>query len=109
VVDGSETLFPILKGLPERFFLIKPAEPGGAVEVISVNGQLNPVVDIRPGEMQFWRGTRLDRHLPARRSDPHGYVAVLGTFRKRADAQAIMRRVNAAVVGLLGAALYDPV
>ncbi|WP_044588441.1 chromate efflux transporter [Bradyrhizobium sp. LTSPM299] len=29
-------------------------------------------------------------------------------FRKRADAQAIMRGVNAAVVGLLGAALYNP-
>ena len=31
------------------------------------------------------------------------------TFRKRADAQAMMRGVNAAVVGLLGAALYNPV
>jgi chromate transporter len=31
------------------------------------------------------------------------------TFRRRADAQAIMRGVNAAVVGLLGAALYNPV
>ena len=31
------------------------------------------------------------------------------TFRKRAEAQAIMRGVNAAVVGLLGAALYSPV
>jgi chromate transporter len=30
------------------------------------------------------------------------------TFRKRADAQAVMRGVNAAVVGLLGAALYNP-
>jgi suppressor of ftsI len=55
VVDGSETLFPILQGLPERFFLIKHAEPGGGREVISVNGQMNPVVEIRPGEMQFWR------------------------------------------------------
>jgi suppressor of ftsI len=55
VVDGSETLFPILKDLPERFFLIKHAEPGGGREVISLNGQMNPVVEIRPGEMQFWR------------------------------------------------------
>jgi len=55
VVDGSETLFPILKDLPERFLLIKHAEPGGGREVISINGQLNPVVEIRPGEMQFWR------------------------------------------------------
>jgi FtsP/CotA-like multicopper oxidase with cupredoxin domain len=55
VVDGSEALFPILRNLPERFFLIKHAEPGGGREIISINGQLNPVVDIRPGEMQFWR------------------------------------------------------
>jgi chromate transporter len=31
------------------------------------------------------------------------------TFRRRANAQAVMRGVNAAVVGLLGAALYSPV
>ena len=31
------------------------------------------------------------------------------TFRKLAGAQAVMRGVNAAVVGLLGAALYNPV
>jgi chromate transporter len=31
------------------------------------------------------------------------------TFRRRPDAQAVMRGVNAAVVGLLGAALYSPV
>jgi suppressor of ftsI len=55
VVDGSETLFPILKDLPERFILIKHAEPGGGREVISVNGQINPVVEIRQGEIQFWR------------------------------------------------------
>jgi hypothetical protein len=55
VVHGSETLFPILHGLPERFFLIKHAEPGNNREIITINGQLNPVIDIRPGEMQFWR------------------------------------------------------
>jgi chromate transporter len=44
-----------------------------------------------------------------------GILSLLGTlpfwdtFRKRADAQAMMRGVNAAVVGLLGAALYNPV
>ena len=44
-----------------------------------------------------------------------GILILLGTlpfwddFRKRANAQAIMRGVNAAVVGLLGAALYNPV
>ena len=44
-----------------------------------------------------------------------GILILLGTlpfwdsFRKRPGAQAAMRGVNAAVVGLLGAALYDPV
>ena len=32
-----------------------------------------------------------------------------GTLRARADAQALMRGINASVVGLLAAALYDPV
>jgi FtsP/CotA-like multicopper oxidase with cupredoxin domain len=55
VVDGAELLFPILKDLPERFLLIKHAELGEGNQVISVNGQLNPAIEIRPGEMQFWR------------------------------------------------------
>jgi chromate transporter len=44
-----------------------------------------------------------------------GILILIGTlpfwdaFRIRASAQAAMRGVNAAVVGLLGAALYDPV
>lgn len=44
-----------------------------------------------------------------------GILVLLGalpfwdSFRKRASAQAMMRGVNAAVVGVLGAALYDPV
>ncbi|MCL6706344.1 chromate efflux transporter [Pseudomonas sp. R2.Fl] len=44
-----------------------------------------------------------------------GFLLLLGVlpfwdaFRKRPDAQALMRGANAAVVGILGAALYDPV
>src|SRR5271169_4293422 len=44
-----------------------------------------------------------------------GVLILMGTlpfwenFRKRTGAQAVMRGVNAAVVGLLGAALYNPV
>ncbi|MGB8278854.1 MAG: chromate efflux transporter [Methylovirgula sp.] len=44
-----------------------------------------------------------------------GLLAMTGTlpfweeFRRQANAQALMRGVNAAVVGLLGAALYNPV
>jgi chromate transporter len=46
---------------------------------------------------------------------PVGGLILIGTlpfwetFRKHAGAQSIMRGVNAAVVGLLGAALYNPV
>lgn len=38
-----------------------------------------------------------------------GALPLWDSFRKRASAQAMMRGVNAAVVGVLGAALYDPV
>jgi chromate transporter len=38
-----------------------------------------------------------------------GTLPFWNTFRRRSGAQAIMRGVNAAVVGLLGAALYNPV
>ena len=38
-----------------------------------------------------------------------GTLPFWDTFRKRVSAQAVMRGVNAAVVGLLGAALYNPV
>jgi FtsP/CotA-like multicopper oxidase with cupredoxin domain len=55
VVDGSEKLYPILEGLPERFFFIKHVELGEGNEIISINGQRDPIVHIRPGEMQFWR------------------------------------------------------
>jgi FtsP/CotA-like multicopper oxidase with cupredoxin domain len=55
VVDGSEELFPFLNGLPERFLLFKHAEIGEGNETISINGQLRPIVKIRPGEVQFWR------------------------------------------------------
>jgi suppressor of ftsI len=55
VVDGSETLFPIIEGLPEQFLLLKHAELGNDNEIISINGQLNPMVQIRPGEMRLWR------------------------------------------------------
>ena len=54
VIDGLENYFPVLRGLPERFFFIKHAEQHGR-EIISINGQINPTVSIKPGEIQFWR------------------------------------------------------
>jgi chromate transporter len=38
-----------------------------------------------------------------------GTLPFWNTFRQRSDAQAVMRGVNAAVVGILAAALYNPV
>lgn len=38
-----------------------------------------------------------------------GVIPFWDTFRRRATAQSVMRGTNAAVVGILGAALYDPV
>ena len=67
------------------------SERGSALEVLAVYTRLGlscfggPML-VLVGTLPFWE-----------------------TFRKRADAQAIMRGVNAAVVGLLGAALYSPV
>jgi FtsP/CotA-like multicopper oxidase with cupredoxin domain len=55
VVDGFERIFPIVTDLPERFFLIKHTEIGEGNQLISINGQINPTVAIRPGELQFWR------------------------------------------------------
>ena len=53
---------------------------------------------------------RADRHFPAGHADPDRDAAVLGCVpQPRRSAQAAMRGVNAAVVGLLGAALYNPV
>jgi suppressor of ftsI len=54
VVDGVEKLFPILQGMPERFLFIKHVELAEH-DVVSINGQIDPVVAIKPGEMQFWR------------------------------------------------------
>jgi FtsP/CotA-like multicopper oxidase with cupredoxin domain len=54
VIDGFEKYFSILKDLPERFLFIKHFEHADR-EIISINGQVNPAVAIRPGEVQFWR------------------------------------------------------
>ena len=62
-------------------------EPHGVVgAVIGLVGIFVPGLLVLVGTLPFWDG-----------------------FRQRADAQAIMRGVNAAVVGILGAALYSPV
>jgi chromate transporter len=66
--------------------VVRPPPNGLAGAVLGLIGIFLPGILILLGTLPFW-----------------------DTFRKRAGAQAMMRGVNAAVVGLLGAALYNPV
>jgi chromate transporter len=66
--------------------VMEPPPHGLAGAAISLVGIFVPGILALVGALPFW-----------------------GTFRKRARTQAVMRGVNAAVVGLLGAALYNPV
>jgi chromate transporter len=66
--------------------VVKPEPHGLAGAMLGLIGIFLPGVLILLGTLPFW-----------------------DVFRKRAGAQAMMRGVNAAVVGLLGAALYNPV
>jgi chromate transporter len=66
--------------------VVSPSPHGLTGAVLGLIGIFLPGVLILVGTLPFWE-----------------------TFRKRAGAQAVMRGVNAAVVGLLGAALYNPV
>ncbi len=66
--------------------VVAPEPHGPAGSVLGLVGIFLPGMLILLGVLPFW-----------------------DTFRKRAGAQAMMRGVNAAVVGLLGAALYNPV
>ena len=57
VVEGSERLYPFLKGLTERVLLLKHHPIGRAdyEELVTVNGIVTPTIPIRPGEAQFWQ------------------------------------------------------
>jgi chromate transporter len=66
--------------------VVNTATPGVVGAALGLIGIFLPGVLVLLGTLPFWDG-----------------------LRKRAGAQAMMRGVNAAVVGLLGAALYNPV
>ncbi len=66
--------------------VVGPSPHGVAGAALGLVGIFLPGLLILLGALPFWDG-----------------------FRQRTDAQAVMRGVNAAVVGLLGAALYNPV
>jgi len=107
VVDGFDTLFPIIRGLPERFFFIKHAELGGDREIILINGQLNPDVQIQPGELQFWRIANIGATLFIKfgiEGIPLYVVAIDGHPRSRPDRATELfvgpgQRIDAIAIG----------
>jgi suppressor of ftsI len=57
LVEGSDRVYPFLKGLTERILLLKHHPIGRAdyEELVTVNGTVTPTIPIRPGEAQFWQ------------------------------------------------------
>src|SRR5216683_2645 len=89
VIEGMQSYFPELTGLPERVLVIRGrsivndpqsadlkhrvelssdicgAEPETPEEVFTLNGSVRPQIEIAPGERQFWRlvNASADRYL----------------------------------------------
>ena len=89
VIEGIESYFPPLAGLPERVFVVRGrsivndpdsadlkhrvelrsdvcgAEPETPEEIFTLNGSVRPQIQIAPGERQFWRlvNASADRYL----------------------------------------------
>src|SRR5258708_27606092 len=89
VIEGIESYFPPLAGLPERVLVVRGrsiehdpqstdlrrrvelssdtcgAEPETPEEIFTVNGSVRPQIEIAPGERQFWRfvNASADRYL----------------------------------------------
>lgn len=89
VIEGIESFYPALAGLPERLLVVRGrsigsdsqstelkqrvhlssdvcgAEPEAPEEIMTVNGAVRPVIEIAPGERQFWRvvNASADRYL----------------------------------------------
>src|SRR6202049_1964537 len=89
VIEGIESYFPTLAGLPERVLVLRGrsiendpqsadlkhhvelssdicgAEPETPEEIFTVNGSVRPQIEIAPGERQFWRlvNASADRYL----------------------------------------------
>jgi suppressor of ftsI len=89
VIDGIESYFPGLAGLPERVLVVRGrsigrdpksaelerrvaltsytcgGEPEAPEEIFTLNGSVRPGIEIAPGERQFWRlvNASADRYL----------------------------------------------
>lgn len=56
LVDGTDHIYPFVRGLTERVLLLKHHPVGRAdyEELVTVNGVVAPNIPIRPGEAQLW-------------------------------------------------------
>jgi suppressor of ftsI len=89
VIEGMESYYPALAGLPERILVVRGrfvgtdaqatelkkrvdlssdvcgAEQEAPHEIMTVNGSVRPQIEIAPGERQFWRlvNASADRYL----------------------------------------------
>jgi suppressor of ftsI len=57
IIEGIARRYPMLRGMKERVMLLKhiPHPTADWQELVTLNGQLEPTIPIRPGETQFWR------------------------------------------------------
>jgi FtsP/CotA-like multicopper oxidase with cupredoxin domain len=57
IVGGLERRYPMLRDMRQRVMLLKdiPHPRADWEELVSLNGQLAPTIDVRPGEAQLWR------------------------------------------------------
>lgn len=65
IVEGSDVFFPFLRTLRERVMLLKhiPGKQADYQELVTVNGVVAPTIDIRPGEIQYWRVANIGSDL----------------------------------------------
>ncbi len=88
VIEGFQDEIPATRPLKERLFALKEFSPDGAgdlnavpkpfnVTVKTINGQLMPRIDIRPGETQLWRLSDQTANTYFRlRLDGHAFTVV---------------------------------
>src|SRR5258705_6285633 len=103
IVDGLLDAFPTLRHLPERLFLFKDLQirDGRAVHmdigkntVRTINGVVNPVIVLRPGQTELWRMANIGADIYYLLTlDGHHFQVVArdGNLRARVTTQDTLR------------------
>jgi FtsP/CotA-like multicopper oxidase with cupredoxin domain len=94
IVDGLLDSFPTLRRLPERVLLLKDLQiENGRAAIISIgkntvrtiNGVVNPVIVLRPGQTELWRIANVGADLYySLRLDGHRFYVVARDGQRRA-------------------------